>query len=410
MPEKDYLTIDDFDVSGKTVLARIDINSPMSGDTIFDDKRLRSHSTTVRDLVEGKAKVALMSHQSRPGKNDFTTMQPHAKRLSKILDQEVKYVDDIFGSCAINAIKQMERGDIILLENVRFFSEELLNRPPEEHAQSLMVQRLAPHLDLFVSDAFGAAHRSQLSLVGFTPVLPSCAGRIMEKELNALHKALHGEKPCIYVLGGAKVEDSLTITERVLRENSADKVLVSGVVANVLLAAKGHSLGKKTMQTIEKMGYTNQIPRAKEILEKHGDRIVLPVDVAMCKDNERVEVDVDNCTDEYPINDIGLETIVKYSEEIKSAETVVMNGPAGVFEEEKFALGTEETLKAAAQSKYAVIGGGHITAALERLGLEHKMGHVSTGGGACTEYLTTGKLPAIEALKTKGKTYHQNER
>lgn len=405
MPQRDYLTIGDFDVDGKAVLLRVDINSPMSGDTIFDDKRLRSHSLTIRDLVNANAKVVLMSHQSRPGKNDFTTMKPHATRLTRILKRRVKYVDDIFGSYAINTIKQMEPGEVILLENVRFFSEEILNRTPEEHAKSIMVQRLAPQFDLFVSDAFGAAHRSQLSIVGFTEVLPSCAGRVMQKEIEALNRALGSEKPCIYVLGGDKVNDSLTITERVLKQGSAEKVLTSGVVANTLLAAKGYDLGQKTMETIERIGYTEQIPRAKQLIEEYGERIVLPVDVATCKDNERVETNVEECNDECPVSDIGIETIVQYCAEIKSAKTVVINGPAGIFEEEQFALGTEEILRAAAESEFAVIGGGHITAALERLGLEDQMGHVSTGGGACIEFLAGGSLPGIETLKKAAKKH-----
>lgn len=213
---RDYLTIDDINLRGKTILCRLDLNSPMDPNgIILDDSRFRSHLITLKELDE--AKVVILSHQSRPGKSDFTTMGPHSKLLSKLMRKNVGYVDDIFGSHAVNSIKRMHQGDIILLENTRFYSEESLERTPKEHTKTHMVKRLASVCDVFMNDAFSVSHRSHLSVTGFTEVLPSIAGRVMEKEIDSLNRGLScDDRPCIYVLGGAKVDDSIKVTKNVL--------------------------------------------------------------------------------------------------------------------------------------------------------------------------------------------------
>jgi phosphoglycerate kinase len=272
-----------------------------------------------------------------------------------------------------------------------------------------MVKRLAPLCDVFMNDAFSVSHRSHLSVTGFTDVLPSIAGRVMEKEIDSLSRGLScSERPCVYVLGGAKVDDSIKVTKNVLERGCADRVLVTGVVANVFLAASGANIGSANLNFIEKQGYLGQIEIAHDLLMRFKKRIGLPIDVALNKDDERVEEKVSNLNTMLPIHDIGIETMVNFAREISSAKTVVMNGPAGVFENEKFALGTTELIKAGTRSGFSVVGGGHIAAAAELLGVSSKFSHVSTGGGACIDFLAGEKLPGIEALKDAAAKFRQN--
>jgi phosphoglycerate kinase len=408
MTSRDFLTIDDFDIDGKTILVRVDLNSPMDPDGhILDDMRIRSHIATLKDLET--AKVVLLAHQSRPGKQDFTIMKPHAHLMSKHLGREVRYVDDIFGTFAKTHIASMEDGDVLMLENVRFYSEETLSRSAAEHAETYMVKKLAPFVDIFLNDAFAVAHRSHLSVVGFTEVLPTGAGRVMEKEITSLDRGIKGgERPCIFVLGGAKVDDSLKVAKNVLSSGGADRVLLTGVVANVALAASGVDIGKINLEFIRSQGYEGQIEVARELLAEFEDRIGLPKDVALNDGKKRVEVHISEMPpDSLPIYDIGLETIVEFSNEIENAKTVVLNGPAGVSEMDEFALGTHEIIKAAVKSDFSIIGGGHISAEVAHLGLEHRFSHISTGGGACIDYLAGEKLPGVEALKTAARKYQE---
>ncbi len=408
MTSRNFLTIDDFDTDGKTVLVRVDLNSPMDPQgNILDDMRIRSHIATLKDLENSK--VVLLAHQSRPGKKDFTTMKPHAHLMSKHLGRQVRYVDDIFGTYAKTQIASMENGDVILLENVRFYSEESLERPAEEQARTFPVKKLEPFVDIFLNDAFAVSHRSHLSVVGFTEALPSGAGRVMEKEIVSLDRGVKGgESPTIFVLGGAKVDDSLRVSENVLANGGADRVLLTGVVANVALAASGVDIGKANMDFIKSQGYENQIENAKSILERFNGKVGLPKDVALNYNKKRVEVQVSELnSNSLPINDIGLETIVDFTNEIANAKTVILNGPAGVSEIADFALGTHEIIKAAIKSDFSIIGGGHISAEVSHLGLEHRFSHISTGGGACIDYLAGVKLPGVEALKAAAKKYQE---
>ncbi|MFZ2498725.1 MAG: phosphoglycerate kinase [Methanosarcina sp.] len=408
MTSRNFLTIDDFDTDGKTILVRVDLNSPMDPQgNILDDMRIRSHIATLKDLED--AKVVLLAHQSRPGKKDFTVMKPHAHLMSKHLGRQVSYVDDIFGTYAKTQIASMEDGDVIMLENVRFYSEESLERTPAEHASTYLVKKLTPFVDIFLNDAFAVSHRSHLSVVGFTEVLPSGAGRVMEKELVSLERGVKGgERPSIFVLGGAKVDDSLRVAENVLANGGADRVLLTGVVANVALAASGINIGKANMDFIKSQGYENQIEKAKSILAKFKDKVGLPIDVALNDNKKRIEEPVSELdSDSLPINDIGLETIVEFASEIENAKTVVLNGPAGVSEIADFALGTHEIIKAAVKSDFSIIGGGHISAEVAHLGLGHRFSHISTGGGACIDYLAGVKLPGVEAMKGAAKKYQE---
>ncbi|MGP8336727.1 MAG: phosphoglycerate kinase [Methanosarcinaceae archaeon] len=407
---KDFLTIDDFDIDDATILVRVDLNSPMDPDgNILDDMRIKSHLVTLRDLEN--ARVVLLAHQSRPGKNDFTTMKAHALRMSGYLGREVKYIDDIFGTYAKSSILSMKKGDVILLENVRFYSEEILKRPASEHAETHMVRQLSPLFDVFLNDAFAVSHRSHLSILGFTANLPSGAGRVMEKEILSLGRAIKGgECPCIFVLGGAKVDDSLKVAENVLSNGNVDKVLFTGFVANVMLAASGLDIGKINMDLIKSQGYFDLIEHGKGFIEKYDGKIGLPVDVALNDNGTRIEVPVDKLSiNDLPINDIGLETIVAFTKEIEKSKTVVLNGPAGVSEIDDFSLGTHEIISSATKSDFSIIGGGHISAEVINMGLENNLSHLSTGGGACLDFLAGEKLPGIEVLKDAAVRYKRLE-
>jgi phosphoglycerate kinase len=398
----DFKTIDDFDVKGKRVLVRIDINSPVDPNTgiILDDSRIRGHIETIEELSNKGARVVLLAHQSRPGKSDFTTLRQHADRLTQILGIDVEYVDSIFSTDAIVAIENLIDGDILLLENVRFFSEESLNRSPEKHSKSVLVDSLLPYIDIFINDAFATAHRSHLSLVGFTKVVSSAAGRVMEKEVRIITHAIeNAEKPCVFVLGGVKADDSIEVIENVLRNKTADMVLTTGLVGNIFLKGAGVKIGEVNENFIKNKDYYYLADKAKELIKDYGDKILYPEDVAVENDGNRLDVDINNIPNR-SIFDVGIKTIEKYMGIIKSAKTIFANGPAGVFEDPNFSIGTDEILNAIADSHaFTVIGGGHIGAAAVAMGLDRKLEHISSGGGASISLLAGKKLVAVEALK-----------
>lgn len=401
-----FNTIDDFDVENKTVLVRVDINSPVDPGSgiILDDTRLKLHSKTIKELSKKGAKVVLLAHQSRPGKKDFTTLSQHADALSDILNLRVKYVDSLFSNVAKEAIRDLKPHEILLLENARFFSEESLSRTPVEQSKTLLVRHLSPLIDYFVNDAFAAAHRSQASLVGFTVNTPSAAGRVMEKELTVIQDALDNvQHPCVFLLGGMKPDDSIDVMENVLNNGAADAILTTGIVGNIVLWASGVDIGQVNKEFITNRGYEDMVEKSRVLIEKFGDKVKYPIDVACEIDGERVDIDIGEIPDE-SIFDIGVKTIAFYAKEIRDAKTIFANGPAGVFEDPKFAMGTEDLINAIANSDgFSIIGGGHIAAATAGLGCEDQMSHVSSGGGACISMLAGKKLAAVEALKNNKK-------
>ncbi|MEM3730732.1 MAG: phosphoglycerate kinase [Candidatus Bathyarchaeia archaeon] len=399
-----YLTLDDVEVKDKVVLVRVDFNSPVDPETkkVLDDSRIRAHGeSTIKELSEKGAKVVVLAHQGRKGDPDFIPLKQHAEILGKILGKSVKYVDDVFGEKAKNAIKNLKRGEILVLDNVRNFAGETKEGTPEQHAGTELVKNLAPLADLFVNDAFAAAHRAHVSIIGFTLILKSVAGRIMERELKSLSKVLEKpEKPCVFILGGAKADDSLEISKFVLGNNIADFVLTGGVVGHVFLAAKGVNLGKPNMEFLEKKGLMGLIPGIKELMEKYPNKILTPKDLAVEVNGKRKEISVEELPTNYPIFDIGTKTVSHYAEIIKKAKSIVVSGPMGVFENKEFVFGTRETFKAIASSKaFSLAGGGHTIAALQELGLSDKISYVSTAGGALIEFLMGKKLPGVVALE-----------
>lgn len=397
----DFYTIDDLKMEDKIVLVRVDVNSPVDPKSglILDDTRIKLHVETIAELSGKGAKTVLLAHQSRPGKADFTTLKHHAEALSKILGKPVKYVDDIFGSNAQSHISGLKRGEILLLENVRFYSEEVLKRDPELQAETHLVRILAPLADYYINDAFAAAHRSQPSLVGFALKLPSAAGRVMERELKILYNAVYNaERPCVYVLGGVKVDDSITIAENVLRKGSADYILTTGLVANIFLWGAGVNIKQINKDFIEDKDYCDWVKKAQKLLKEFKGKILYPKDVAMPVDNKREEFPVKEIPNK-SIFDIGSDTIKEYAKIIRGAGTLFANGPAGVFEEEGFSIGTEDILNAIASSPgFSIIGGGHLAAAANQMGLTG-INHISSGGGASINLLAGEELPVVEVLK-----------
>jgi phosphoglycerate kinase len=397
----DFNTIDDLEVEGKTVLVRVDINSPVDPLTglLLDDTRIKLHAETIAELADKGAKTVLIAHQSRPGKKDFTTMEQHSEALSNLLDKPVSYVDDIFGSNAREAIKSMNGGEILLLENVRFYSEEILQREPPQQAETHMVKLLSPLADYFVNDAFAAAHRSQPSMVGFAVNMPSAAGRVMERELKALYSAVSNvERPCVYVLGGVKVDDSIMVMENALEAGSADYILTTGLVANIFLWGGGVNIRKYNRKFIEDREYCEYVKTARNLCKKFKDQILVPTDLAVCKDDKRLEYPVGKLPN-LPIFDLGTETTTEYARVIRNARTIFANGPAGVFEKEGFNQGTEDILNAISSSPgFSIIGGGHLAAAANKMGLSG-ISHISSGGGASISLIAGERLPAVEVLR-----------
>ena len=399
-------TIRELGCANKTILLRLDLNSPIdpASHLILDDKRFREHLPTIRALSDSR--VVVVTHQSRPGKKDFTTLEAHAEKLGQLLGSPVTYVDSIFGKHARDAVQAAKAGDVVMLENVRFNAEENLTLKPEEAKKTHIVRKLAAMGDFFVNDAFGTAHRSQPTVVGLPLMMRSAAGLLMEKEVSTLSRVFSGApRPVCMVLGGTKVDDSIAVAEHVLATGIADQVIVIGVVANVFLAAAGHDIGKPSALLIEQLKYQPEIGKAKAILARFGDRVVMPESVAVRQDNRRAEFPVDRIPTDAPVLDIGMDAIVSLKQTLKKAGTVVFNGPAGVFEDPDFATGTYELLRAASQVEFSVVGGGHTAAVIEKLGIDQDFTHISTGGGACIEFLTGRKLPAVEALEQSKKIF-----
>ncbi len=398
-----FLTLDDIDVRGKTVLVRVDINCPIHKDSkrIMDDTRIRIHTnSTIRELRDKGAKTVVLSHQGRPEDTDFVSLEEHAKIMAKHLDAPVQFVYDFFGSSARDAIKRMKSGDVLLLENVRFNSEEMLERPADAQAKTFMVRKLAPVADFFVNDAFGAIHRSQPSLVGFGEVLPTVAGRVIETELRALGKVFdHAERPAVFVLGGVKVPESLKVMKAALANGNASLVLTGGLLGNLFLLAKGYSLGEASVEILRGKGIEKFLPPAQELLRDHEGRIEMPVDVAV-ENGSRMEISVADLPTPYPIADIGRETVGRYCKILEDAKIIVINSPMGKFEKPEYSYGTSSIInKAAKLNGYRVIGGGHSAEMVHQLKMAGHFDHVSSGGRAALYYLAGEKTPVVTMLQ-----------
>jgi len=399
------LTLDDVRLDGRTVLVRVDINSPLDPVTnvFLDDTRIRRVLPTLNRL--SKSKVVLLVHQSRPGKKDFTSTLGHSRELGRLLGRNVRWIEDIHGEKALEAIEAMEDGDIIMLDNVRMDEQEISVKGDfDTLSETTLVQNLAGVADAFVNDAFACAHRSSASIVGFTHLLPCIAGDLMAYELSKLREALENPvRPAIAVLGGVKVDDSVIVADNMLRKGICDHVWVTGGVANLFLELAGIELGSINHEFLKnELGdaWDDTVMIATKLLADFPECILMPSDVAANVEGNRVDLSLSQLPIEAPIFDLGITSIRALSKAIKTAGTVILNGPAGVFELPDFALGTVEMLNACAETEgYAVMGGGHTATLVSQRGLMSRMGHVSTGGGACLELLAGRVLPGVDSLE-----------
>ena len=409
-------TLDEYELKGKTVLCRVDINQPVDREhnTLKSINRIQACVPTIKELVDKGAKVVLMAHQGSDIEyKNFYTTKPHAKVLTELLGQQVKFIDDVCGPAARKAIADLQDGEVLLLDNVRFVSEEQtlfemkLKLSHEEQAQTLLVRKLAPLGDLYVCDAFAAAHRDQPSLCGFEQVMPSAMGRLFEAEYCAVSSVMETpEHPCVFILGGSKISDAFMMMETVLSRGVADKVLTGGLVANILLAAAGEEIGKGSMDFIVKSNYAEWIEKAKPLYEKYKDKIVLPCDLAYVEDGQRKEASVGSIPAHAGLVDIGHKAVEEYEKIILGAKTVFVNGPMGIFEEEITEYGTKMVWEAMARTEgYTLIGGGDSVTATEKYGLKDKMSYICTAGGALIRFVSGEELPVVKALRHAAKTF-----
>jgi phosphoglycerate kinase len=386
-------TLKDLDLSGKKVLVRVDFNVPLQEGQITDDTRIRAALPTIEYLQAQQARIILVSHLGRPkGQvNAKYSLAPVADRLGDLLGQKVIFSQEITGPQAREAVEALEPGQVMLLENIRFL-------PGEEKNDPELAEELASLADLFVNDAFGTAHRAHASTAGVADYLPAAAGLLLEKEIEVMGGALADpRRPFIAILGGAKVSDKIGVIKNLLTK--VDHLIIGGGMANTFLKAKGYAVGKSLLEE-------DKVELAQSLLseaEEKGVSLHLPEDVVIAPsldapDRSR-EVTVDQVPADQMILDIGPATSRRYGEIIKTARTVVWNGPMGVFEVDAFAKGTEAVAQAMAQvAGVTIIGGGDSVAAVEKVGVADKMSHISTGGGASLEFLEGKVLPGVAAL------------
>jgi phosphoglycerate kinase len=388
-------TLDDLDVQGKRVLVRVDYNVPLDEHgRITDDTRIRATLPTIRALLDRGAAVVLMSHLGRPrGKpNPSMSLRPVAARLSELLGRPVKMLDDCVGPAVEAAVKALAPGEVALLENLRFHGEEEANDPA-------FARQLAALGDVYVNDAFGAAHRAHASTEGVARLLPSAAGLLMQREVEALSRVLHQpEPPVVIILGGAKISDKIGVIRNLL--GRANAILIGGGMANTFLKAQGREIGRSLVEP-------DKVAEARQLLDEaaaRGVTLALPVDVVVAPrvsaDAPRRTVPVDQVGADDLILDIGPRTVEAFRAHIAGAKTIVWNGPAGVFEVEPFAAGTRAIARAVADSgAFSLVGGGDSVAAIEQAGLADRISHVSTGGGAALEFLEGQALPGVKVLE-----------
>lgn len=386
----------------KVVFIRIDINSPIVNGKIIDDFRIRAHTVTLRLALDAGLKVVVLAHQGRPGQDDFTSLELHKPLLEKYLERPIKFVDDVIGPEARKQIKELKGGEILLLENVRMLSEEVIEKVPEAQAETMLVRKLAPLGDYFIFDGFAVAHRSQPSVVGFPIVMPSCMGYVFEKELRALATVFEKRgKGVTLIAGGAKIPDTLKAIEQLLKNGLVETVAVGGLVGFVFAVAKYGVVNNLLRQEIEKGGFLPYIDKARYILDKYGSQIHTPIDFAINR-NGRIDIDIYSLT-QVPL-DIGRSTIIQFKEIIRQSDIVIFSGPMGYIEDEKFAMGTIELLRAGAD-RNLILGGGHTIFAAEKAGVISKAFHVSTGGRAFIQTIGGEEMPAVKALLISAKKF-----
>lgn len=406
------LTLDDVRLGGKVVLYRVDVNSPLEPSTgaFLDDSRLRAILPTIRYLQNSK--VVIIGHQSRPGKIDFTDMSQHADRISRLIGKKVKFVPDICGDEAIAAIQNLKIGEILFLDNIRMHDDEnsMKKASPETTSNSEIIKKLAPLIDVYVTDAFAAAHRNSPSLTGFSQVVPCIAGRLMAKEINNLQIAVNDPpRPYIAILGGTKCDDSLRVAKNLIDKGIIDTIPVVGVVGNMMLWASGVDIGEGNKSFIRNaLGdeFEETWELAFYLHENHSEYFLLPIDVAVEVNGDRVAMSVEDLPTKNPIYDIGIATLMQIRPLLINAGCILWNGPASYFELPGFAFGTIEILNMCTESSaVTIVGGGHTSSLVSNRGVVDQVTHNSTGGGACLTMLSGGFMPVIDSLTRSHKKF-----
>ncbi len=409
-------SIDEFDFSAKRVLLRPDINSPIDPATkrIVNDNRIAASIPTIRDILGKGARLAIIAHQGDTlDYQNLIPMKEHAERLSAYLGREIRYIDDVCGPAAQEAVKTLKPGEAILLGNLRYLCEEIstfenaVKLKPEEMLNTYLVRSLAPLFDYYVNDAFAAAHRNAPSMVAFQELLPTAGGRQLMEEYSALTKVMKSPaSPSVFVLGGAKISDAFGMMKQVLENGTADKILACGITGEIMLWAMGKSLGSKKEKFLRDRELHVFVEAAEEYLRDYREKIEVPTDLAYEKNGTRMEISVDELPVEEMYMDIGKATIARYKEILSKAGTIFVNGPAGVYENKLFEMGTSEIWKAIADSPgYSVIGGGDTVSAASRFIDLKRISYVCTAGGAMVRFLSGKKLPLIEAMEKAYKKY-----
>lgn len=389
-------TMNDVEVKGKRVFVRVDFNVPMEDGKITDDTRIRAALPTIKHLVDEGAKVILASHLGRPKGEVVEDMRLTAvgNRLAELLGKPVLKLDESVGETVKTAVHNMNDGDVVLLENVRFHKGE-------EKNDAELAKQFAELAEIYVNDAFGAAHRAHASTAGIAEYLPAVSGFLLQKELDVLGKALSDpERPFTAIIGGAKVKDKIGVIDHLL--DKVDNLIIGGGLAYTFVKAQGHEIGNSLVQE-------DKIELAKEFMQKAKDKgvnFLMPVDAVVAsefsKDADSKVVDIDAIPADWMGLDIGPKTVALYADTIKNSKLIIWNGPMGVFEMEKFADGTKGVAEAMAETAgYTIIGGGDSAAAVEKFHVADKMDHISTGGGASLEFMEGKELPGVVALNDR---------
>jgi phosphoglycerate kinase len=403
-------SIEEFDYSGKTVLLRVDINSPIDPQTkkIINENRINMSLPTIRYLLEQEAKLAIIAHQGDTlDYQNLICLEEHAERLTQKLGIKVDYIDDVAGPAAQEAVRKLKPGQAILLGNLRYLTEEVstfenaVKLKPAEMLNTYIVRHLTLLADYYVNDAFAAAHRNAPSMVAFQELLPSAAGFLFFNEVSALTKVLENpDRPAVFILGGAKISDAYGMMKQVLTNGTADKILACGVTGIVMLMAQGYDIGRQAEKFLKDRSLDVFLEPSKEYLRDYPDKLILPVDLAYEKNGEREELRIGKLPLDALFLDIGQKTIKGFKEEIQKAGTLFVNGPPGAYENALFEDGTRETLTAIAEAKgYSVIGGGDSVSAAHKYVESDKIDYICTAGGAMVRFLSGVKLPLIAAME-----------
>ncbi|MFL2963366.1 MAG: phosphoglycerate kinase [Candidatus Thalassarchaeaceae archaeon] len=409
------LSLDAYDLEGQTVLYRVDVNSPLNpiDKTLLDDSRLRTIKPTLQLL--SKSKVVILAHQSRPGKDDFSDMSQHSARLSQIINRDIMFIQDICSDSTIDKIRDMKNGDILFLDNMRIHSEEYSKKYEnwQNTEESEIVTKLSSVADLYVTDAFAAAHRKSPTLTGFTTKLPCIPGNLMMSELSNLRTAIDNPpRPYLAILGGAKADDSLRVALNLIQKNIIDKIAFVGVVGNLMIWANGYDIGNRNKDFITNLigdAFDETWVMAQKLVKQYPDLLILPTDIAVEINEERVPMQLDELPTEYPIYDVGLQSLMNLRPIILNSKCILWNGPASFFEKSGFAFGTIEILNMCIETEaLTIIGGGHTSALVSSRGVVDKVTHNSTGGGSTMCLLSGENMPVIESLIKSATIFSDN--